>query len=536
MKRPEFSAWHELRQQNFFSIHDELHHSIRFYFGDDFFNDNKADFEKFGAVCAEELEELIADCDFLDHGPKLDTESNKIEFHPSYNKAGSLIWKSGILSNSLDEGHAPKQALLFYLLAHQGEGGHCCPIACTSGLIHALDTYGSEDLKEQFLPPLLESTYENAHMGAQFLTEIQGGSDVGANRTRAAQDENGTWRISGEKWFCSVANAEQFFVTARVGDKAGTKGLGAFLIPRHCQDGTLNHFQLNKLKDKFGTRAMATGEIEFNKAIAYPLGAPEEGIKIAVGLVLNTSRWINALGSTGAMRRAYVEASTYAETREAFGKKIGNFPLVQNLLLKMRAEEQAALGSTLYLTKLINELKTKPDKNTQMLYRFLINANKISTALNGTEVIRTAIELLGGNGTIEDFCVLPRLLRDNIVFENWEGTHNVLATQILKDCQKQELHKAVFAEIDSLIQRAEDNSLLAHGQKLRHRLDILQQNFDRAMQDEVYALKRIRDLALELLRCWQIGLLLAESQWAKTNTVHSNKAESIAYLLGEDGF
>ncbi|MDP7037705.1 MAG: acyl-CoA dehydrogenase family protein [Myxococcota bacterium] len=534
MKRPEFSAWHELRRQNFFSIHDELHHSIRFYFGQEFFDNNKADFDTFGAVCAGELEELIADCDFIEHGPKLDSDNNVIRFHPSYAKAGNLIWESGILSNSLQEGHTPKQAILFYLLAHQGEGGHCCPIACTSGLIHALNTHGSDDLKEQFLAPLLDDRYESAHMGAQFLTEIQGGSDVGANRTCATQSEDGAWRISGEKWFCSVANAEQFFVTARVGDKPGTKGLGAFLIPRHLSDGTLNNFHTVKLKDKFGSRAMATGEIEFENALAYPIGHLEDGIKIAVGLVLNTSRWINALGSTGAMRRAYIEASTYAQTREAFGQKIGHFPLMQNLLLKMRAEEQAALSSTLYLTKLVSELKTKPDAHKQMLYRFLVNANKISSALNGTEVIRTAIEILGGNGTIEDFCVLPRLLRDNIVFENWEGTHNVLAMQIFKDCQKQELHKAVFEQISGQIHQIKTEPLKNDAQSLDARLKTLRIKFDRAMQDESYALSTIRNLSLELLRCWQISLLLNESQWALQNEITSTKLKSVAYLLTDN--
>ena len=531
MSRPEFSAWHELRQQNFFSTHKELHNSMRFFFGEDFFAQVKSDLGNFGETCSKDLETLIADCDFIEHGPKLDSDNNAIRFHPSYAKAGALIWESGILSDSLKEGHTPKQAILFYLLAHQGEGGHCCPIACTAGLIQALNTYGSDDLKAQFLPPLLETKYDNAHMGAQFLTEIQGGSDVGANRTRAEQDENGTWRISGEKWFCSVANAQQFFVTARVGEKPGTKGLGAFLIPRHLEDGTLNNFHTAKLKDKFGTRAMATGEIEFDRALAYPIGAPEEGIKIAVGLVLNTSRWINALGSTGAMRRAYIEASTYAQTREAFGQKIVNFPLVQNLLLKMSAEEQAALSSTLYLTKLINELKSEPDTHKQMLYRFLINANKISTALNGTEVIRTAIEILGGNGTIEDFCVLPRLLRDNIVFENWEGTHNVLAMQILKDCQKQELHNAVFKDIETYLNKIEAEPLKKYAQSLSTRLQTLRTQFNRAMQDESYALNAIRHLGLELLRCWQISLLLREAQWATQNETPTTKPQSVAYLL-----
>ena len=111
-------------------------------------------------------------------------------------------------------------------------------------------------------------------------------------------------------------------MTARVGDVAGTKGLGAFLIPRFLENGEMNSFKIRKLKDKFGTRAMASGEIEFDQTLAYPIGKIEDGYKIAIGTVLNQSRWINALGSAGLMRRAFLEASTYAQTREAFGKKI----------------------------------------------------------------------------------------------------------------------------------------------------------------------------------------------------------------------
>ena len=152
-------------------------------------------------------------------------------------------------------------------------------------------------------------------------------------------------------------------VTARVGDIPGLKGLGAFLIPRNLDSGERNHFKIRKLKDKFGTRAMATGEIEFDKALAYQVGRVEDGYKIAIGVVLNNSRWINSLGACGIMRRAYIEASTYAQCREAFGKKIAEFPLVKKLLLKIKAEEQVNLCSTFYLTTLMKDLVLHPDQH-----------------------------------------------------------------------------------------------------------------------------------------------------------------------------
>jgi alkylation response protein AidB-like acyl-CoA dehydrogenase len=274
------------------------------------------------------------------------------------------------------------------------------------------------------------------------MTEAQGGSDVGANVV-AAEPDGDAWRISGEKWFCSVADADQFVVTARpAGAPDGTRGIGCFLVPR-LVDGLPNGFSIRRLKDKLGTQAMATAEIEFDGALAYAIGALQDGFKIAAGVVLNTSRWLNALGSTGLMRRAYLEAASYAGFRETFGRRIDEYPLVRENLAVMRTEEYAALLSTLELTGLVES--SEPDDVAY--HRILVNANKFSTSLAGTRVARRGIEVLGGNGTIEDFSPLPRLYRDSVVFESWEGTHNVLCAQVARDLRK-------YGSLDLVLDRA----------------------------------------------------------------------------------
>src|SRR5207253_10583531 len=132
------------------------------------------------------------------------------------------------------------------------------------------------------------------------------------------------------------ADADQFFLAARApGDAAGTRGLGSFVVPRWCE-GEPNGFALRRLKDKLGTRGMASGEIDFDGALAYPIGPLEDGFKTAVGVVLNTSRWLTAVGATGIMRRAYLEASSYARHRVAFGQPIEKFLLVRETLRNMR--------------------------------------------------------------------------------------------------------------------------------------------------------------------------------------------------------
>ena len=227
--------------------------------------------------------------------------------------------------------------------------------------VRALREHGSPDLRARFLPPLLVTDYEQAERGSQFLTEVQGGSDVGANKTDAIPDdlEPGAWRLRGEKWFCSVADADQFVVTARPeGAPAGTEGLACFLVPRRV-GGRPNGFRIRRLKDKLGTRALATAEIEFEGALAYPIGALEDGFKIVAGVVLNTSRWLNACGSSGLMRRAYLEAAGFARHRTAFGQRIADFPLVRENLAIIKAEEHAALASTMALTGLVRRRRSR---------------------------------------------------------------------------------------------------------------------------------------------------------------------------------
>ncbi len=395
----------------------------------------------FLAVVMDVVEPAVAEAER--NPPRLGADG-EIEFDPAYHRAGRAVWASGIVGAP-----AREQAALFYALAHAGEGGHACPVVCTAGLVRALRTRASDELRERFLPPLLETDYDRAQRGAQFLTERHGGSDVGANRVEAVPDRD-AWRLYGEKWFCSVADADQFVVTARPrGAAEGTRGIGCFLVPREG-----GGFRIRRLKDKLGTRALATGEIEFEGAVAYPLGPLEDGFKTAIS-VLNTSRWLNSVGSTGLMKRAFLEASSFARERSAFGGPIGRFPLVRENLAVMKSEEAAAYASTMHLTELVARIDEGSASDEDVVWhRLLVNGNKFVTSLAATQVVRRGIETLGGNGTIEDFSPLPRLYRDAIVFESWEGTHNVLCAQALRDLER-------FDAVELVVQQAGASDELA---------------------------------------------------------------------------
>jgi alkylation response protein AidB-like acyl-CoA dehydrogenase len=428
----------------------------------------------FHAVVMDVVDPAVAEAER--NPPRLDADG-RIEFDPAYHRAGRAVWASGIVGAP-----AREQAALFYALAQAGEGGHACPVVCTAGLVRALRTKASDQLRDRFLPPLLETDYDRAQRGAQFLTERHGGSDVGANRVEAVPDGD-MWRLHGEKWFCSVADADQFVVTARPrGAPDGTSGIGCFLVPREG-----GGFRIRRLKDKLGTRALATGEIEFEGAVGYPLGPLEDGFKTAVG-VLNTSRWLNSVGSTGLMKRACSEASAFAREREAFGGPIDRFPLVRENLAVMKSEEAAAFASSMHLTDLVARIDegTASDEDV-VWHRLLVNGNKFVTSLAATQVVQRGIETLGGNGTIEDFSPLPRLYRDAIVFESWEGTHNVLCAQVLRDLER-------FDAVDLAVQRADASDDLAA--RLR-----------RSMAEPALGALHFRRQLAELVRSLQVSVL-----------------------------
>ncbi|HEY5265414.1 MAG TPA: acyl-CoA dehydrogenase family protein [Acidimicrobiales bacterium] len=464
----------------------------------------------------------------------------RVEFHPDHDVASNASWGSGMLATPLSFEGSFELAALFFLLSHVGEGGQACPIVCTIGLRRAIEHRASPEIKNRYLKGLTDTDATNALRGSQFLTEVQGGSDVGANVTRATPDTEipGAWRISGEKWFCSVADADLFAVTARP-DTAGpgTRGLACFVIPRSLDGTTPNGFRLRRLKDKLGTRALASGEIDFENALAWPIGPLDEGFHVAVDELLNTSRWLNAVGSTGIMSRAYLEAFTFAQHRKAFGVAIIEYEAVQNQLARMKLETSAALASTFALTEFVGKIDegtaTKSELN---VHRFLVNANKYVTSIAATDVVHQAIEVLGGNGTIEDFSPLPRLYRDAIVFESWEGTHNVLCAQVHRDC----IRLGLLGDLNEWIKQELSYVSATFEIETRRVLDALaalQPGLTESLSKPAGTDSNFRDLLTDLMRVIQAACLLREAASSQNETGKAAIATAFVFLhLVRQGF
>lgn len=532
-------AWEASKPDNFYSGSPNLQNVLRFYQGDKF---DEQRLENLGAFVATEMDKLAKIEDHIGNHPKLERWSGlgerieQIEFHPNHDAIGKVIWENGLMAIQGEAGNTVEQMGMYYLLTMNGEAGHLCSLACTSGLIRALQQVADDDVRRKFLPSLLDPNYETMHHGAQFLTEVQGGSDVGANAVTATDNADGTWRINGEKWFCSNINADQFLMTARPdGATDGTRGLGLFVVPRLLDDGTTNGFYIRRLKDKLGTRTLASVELDFVDAVAYPVGAIDRGFKNVVELVLNTSRLMNAVACAGIIQRAYLEAGHYACNRIAFGNTIANYPLVQEAIADLLSESHAATASSFYIAHLMDKIETggasDADKDN---YRLLVNINKYITSIRGTEMVHRAIEVLGGNGAIESFSILPRLYRDMVVLESWEGTHNVLCLQVLRDIERYDIHQAFFADMTDKLNAVTATSLTIY-------TDIVRQSLDRARMmlgqlaenGGMFAQAHARRLVDRLSYSAQATLLLTEAQWEIDNTIASFKPDVIAYFVNK---
>jgi alkylation response protein AidB-like acyl-CoA dehydrogenase len=335
-----------------------------------------------------------------------------------------------------------------YLYLQNGEAGVGCSLACTDGMVRALERLGDRPIHTAVVRQVRESTVERYTHGAQFVTEIQGGSDAGANLLQARRAGE-RWTLHGQKWFCSNINADYFLVTGRPeGAESGGRGIALFLVPAYADEArrARNGYTIDRLKDKLGTCELATAEMTFAGAEAHPVGSLDRGLANVTSLVLVTSRMACIGVAAAFLRRAERIATTYADFRQTFGRRLAEFPLVRATLDEIRAARERSLASLFELTRMWRAAdRSGSETSTEALdFRYLLSLAKPVLTREATLIIHEAIMLLGGNGVEERFSPLPRLWRDAIVMETWEGSHNVLFTQALRDMVRHEVDPAAF--------------------------------------------------------------------------------------------
>ncbi|HEY9160539.1 MAG TPA: acyl-CoA dehydrogenase family protein [Desulfomonilia bacterium] len=356
-----------------------------------------------------------------------------------------------------------------FLIYQNGEACVACPMVCTEGLVALLDRYADTPVLKNILRHCKEGINGDFGIGAQYLSEIQGGSDVPSNLIEAVRDGD-VWRIYGTKFFCSATHADYAVVTAK---PSGSEKVGLFIVPSWLEGDKekekRNGFTIDRIKWKMGTSELTTAEITFNGSIAYQAGPLDRGLANVVGIVLTYSRLTVGLSAAASMTRAAREAKGYAERRSAFGLNIDLFPMLKGQLSKL---DLNAKRTTAGAFKLYHEFLALPGglkggivtdepedtRKKRFAIRELIMLQKIAASWDATDMLRLAMSVFGGHGVMEDFSSLPRLFRDAAINELWEGPRNVLLTQIHRDLSRaaawyapEEFVKDILSGADNVI-------------------------------------------------------------------------------------
>src|ERR1700710_2856403 len=426
---------------NFYRADPALKDLLRIHLPDALFRHIEPHLDRLGALAGGHLDECARLADrhvpVLHQRDRFGRDAQWIEYHPAYRELERAAFgEFGIHAMSLRKGIlgwpqtypvVAKHAFTF--LFNQAEFGLGCPINVTDGCAKLLSKFGSEALKSKYLDGLTQTDMGRLTQGGQFMTEKEGGSDVGKLTTTAIQ-EGDHWRLSGEKWFCSNADAEVVMLLARPeGAEAGTRGVGLFLMPRRLEDGSQNHYRIVRLKDKLGTRSMASGEIKLEGAIAYAVGRLDRGF-VQMAEMVNSSRLSNGVKSTALMRRAWHDAMTVANNRVGFGQRIIDMPLARRQLMKIMLATEQALSMS-FLTADALDRAEAGSQDAAALLRILTPTLKFRATRDARKVCGDALEMRGGIGYIEEFAT-ARLLRDAHLGSIWEGTGNIVALDALK--------------------------------------------------------------------------------------------------------
>lgn len=447
--------------ENFYTDDPNLRRLLKESLPTDFFKWADVELKRYGELCAGPIDERAVHTDRegepkLIRYDKMGNEVSKVWLNEGYKQSVNDTYNTGVVGYVHKEipslGHKGNYVYSYalkYLLSHS-EPGLACPVTLTKATAYLIDHYASDELKEKYLPHVISTGETELYEGATFLTERQGGSDVGANEVSAVKSGD-VYRITGEKYFASNAGAcGVAMVLARVkGAEAGTKGLSLFLVPWE-ENRAAGQLRIRRLKDKLGVRAVPSAEVEFEGAVGYLIGEENRGFYYMIE-ALNLSRISNAVASLGIMRRAYIEARNYAMDRVAFGKNLTQYPMIQATLSKMVAKQEVEMNAMFRVIELMDKVMGLDTKHTateeeKVLFRLYVAVMKKETAEQAVHFAHEAIEMHGGNGYIEDF-VTPRLLRDAQVLTVWEGTANILGLEVLRLLNRYNVEKLFASEM-----------------------------------------------------------------------------------------
>jgi acyl-CoA dehydrogenase len=437
----------DIHGQNFYGIDRQFQDLLSLYMDPALLKQMNPHFERLGALAGGRLDELAQIADkhppVLNPRDRFGRDEDWIDYHPAYREMEKIAFeefgmhamshRAGVLGLS-EPAHPLVKYGITYLFV-QAEFGLMCPVSVSDTSNYIIKRFGSPALKKLLLDRLLAQDPATMLKGTQFMTEKAGGSDVGAIETEAERIGVGAdgvelWALHGQKWFCSHADADIAVLLARPrGGAPGTAGLGMFALPRRLEDGSRNRYRIVRLKDKLGTRSMASGEIVLDGATAYLVGDVTRGFKQMMDQV-NLSRLSHGVRAAAMMRRCLNEALAAARGRRAFGRAISEYPLLRRQLMKIMLPTEQALSMYAFSADAMGRANAG-DKDAETLLRILTPVYKFRACRDNIPVASQALEVRGGIGYIEEW-VTARLVRDAQIGTLWEGTSNINALDVVQ--------------------------------------------------------------------------------------------------------
>ena len=404
----------------------------------------------------------------LQHRTRSGMDIQRVVKHPAYVELervafselglAAMSHRPGVLGWHASFPPAAKYALTYLFV--QAEFGVCCPLSMTDSLTRTLRKFAAPELLARYFPSLTTQVFDELSQGAMFMTEQGAGSDVAATATRAVPDGD-AYQLHGDKWFCSNPDAALAMVLARIeGAPAGMKGVSLFLLPRVLPDGSHNTHRIVRLKDKLGTRSMASGEIQLAGARAWLVGDAGRGF-VQMADMVNNSRLSNGVRAAGLMRRAYSEALFVATHRRAFNKRLIDMPLMRRQLVKLLLPTEQARSMVFQTADALRRADEgvagvagdAGDGSAHALIRILTPLIKFRACRDARKVTGDAMEVRGGCGYIEDWAD-PRLVRDAHLGSIWEGTSNIVALDVLRAIRKDDALTALCSHLLGLLTRS----------------------------------------------------------------------------------
>ena len=456
---------------------------VRLYLGEALSQHLEPHLNELGRRVGREIDELALTADHhpptLQHRNRQGVNDQRVLKHPGYVAMEQIAFgdyglaamshRAGVLGWPEPLPPAVKYSLSYLLV--QAEFGLCCPLSMTDSLTRTLRKYGAPELVERYIAGLTSQDLNALTQGAMFMTEQGAGSDVAATETRATAAPDcgpGVYRLKGDKWFCSNPDAALAMVLAHVdGEPDGMRGVSLFLLPRVLPNGEANSYRIVRLKDKLGTRSMASGEITLEGAQAWLVGELGRGF-VQMADMVNNSRLSNGMRAAGLMRRAVAEALFISRHRQAFGKRLIDMPLMQVQLAKMLVKAEQA-RTLMFQTAQALSRADQGEAGAYALTRLLTPLIKYRATRDARSVAGDALEVRGGCGYIEEWSD-ARVLRDAHLGSVWEGTSNIVALDVLRAIQREgslsvwqdhmrqlliatPWHARVRAAIDALMER-----------------------------------------------------------------------------------